>query len=61
MDQLVVVNGSPFLDHRRTAASSYSINSEEVEELMTLADELEQEGYIREKVDFLVKKIIQNP
>lgn len=61
MDQLVVVNGSPFLDHRRTAASSYSINSEEAEELMILDDELEQEGYIREKVDFLVKKISQNP
>ena len=63
MDQLVVVNGKPFLDHRRTAASSYSITDEDVQELMTLADELEEEkdqGYIRKKVDFLVDNIIKN-
>ena len=43
LDQLVVIHGRPFLDHRRrNKASSYSITDKEAEELMAAA-ELEQE------------------
>ena len=43
LDQLVVIHGRPFLDHRRkNKASSYSITDEEAEELMA-ATKLDQE------------------
>lgn len=61
LDQLVVISGRPFLDHRRTKASSYSITVEDADELMAAA-ELEQEDQdeMTEKVAGVVNQVVEN-
>ena len=70
-DQLVLIHGKPFLDHRRkNKATSYSIAVEEAKELMAAAEpkqetadqqhESENEEELKEKVTKLVHKIIKD-
>ena len=56
LDQLVVIHGRPFLDHRRrNKASSYSITDEEAEELMAAAELKSNE----DKIGIAINNIIQ--
>ena len=68
LDQLVVIHGRPFLDHRRrNKMTSYSITVEEAEELMAVKQaavdqqyEPESEEEFKEKVTKAVNKIIKD-
>ena len=54
LDQIVVIRGKPFLDHRREGkASSYCITNEEAEELMVAAE-------TKFKTDSIIKAAAEN-
>ena len=70
-DQLVLIHGRPFLDHRRkNKATSYSITVEEAKELMAAAEpkqetadqqyESESEEEFKEKVTKVINKIVKD-
>ena len=68
LDQLVVIHGRPFLDHRRrNKMTSYSITVEEAEELMAAKQDAVDQQYepenveeFKEKVTKAVNKIIKD-